>query len=156
MANPTATSSLPFIYTLILTTVEPIFATLGAIMALSDPASYLAAMSRDGVAFSAPTAFLYTELAGAWLYFAFVEVVVLRLYDDLRLWRLLCAGMLLSDAAYAHSAAQAVGGWASWAALAEWTAMDCWVFATTAPMLAVRVLLVLGVGVRTGKGKKGE
>lgn len=153
MATVPATSSVPFIYTLVLTTIEPIFASLGAAMALTDPASYLSAMSRDSVAFSGPTTFLYTELAGAWLYFAFVEAVVLRLYDDLRLWRLLCAGMLLSDAAYAHSAAQAVGGWRAWAAVGEWSTMDWWVLATTAPMLAVRVLLVLGVGVKKGNGK---
>ena len=67
-------------------------------------------MTRALGTFRADTRFLYTELAGAWLYFAFVEVIVLRLFDDLRLWRLLCLGMLLSDVPYFYSTAQAVGG----------------------------------------------
>jgi hypothetical protein len=144
-------ASFPFAYRLILTTVEPLFATLGALLAFRNPAGYLATMTRGAARFAPDSAFLYTELGGAWLYFAFAEAVVLRVYrDDARLWRLLCAGMLLSDAAYCHSAAQAVGGWATWARLADWTKEDWIVFWTTAPMLATRVLVVLGIGVRRG------
>jgi hypothetical protein len=97
---------------------------------------------------------LYTELGGAWLYFAFVEAVVLRQFDDLRLWRLLCAAMLLSDVAYCHSVAQAVGGWGPWLVLSDWTVADHAVFWSTAPFALVRVLVVLGVGVRNVPGKK--
>ncbi|KAK1764944.1 hypothetical protein QBC33DRAFT_456243 [Phialemonium atrogriseum] len=152
-----ATASIPFTYRLILTTLEPLFATSGAILAFRTPGQYLSTMTRHSTAFADNTTFLYTELGGAWLYFAFVEAVVLRAFDDLRLWQLLCAGMLLSDAAYCHSAAQAVGGWGSWATLSEWTVEDWVVLVTTAPMVLVRVLIVLGVGVRHARlGEKIE
>jgi len=144
-----ASAAIPFAYRLILTTVEPLLAAGGALLVLRTPAEYLSTMTRGSGAFAAGSTFLYTELGGAWLYFAFVEAVVLRVFDDVRLWRLLCAGMLLSDAAYCHSAAQAVGGWAAWAHLAAWTSEDHLVFWTTAPMVLVRILVVLGVGVRT-------
>lgn len=143
-----ATSSIPLAYRLLITTVEPALALGGALLALTTPAAYLATMTRDTGIFTSNSEFLYTELGGAWLYFAFVEAVVLRLHDDLRLWRVLCLGMLLSDVAYCHSAAQAVGGWGSWAMLADWTAQDWVVLVTTAPMVLARLLIVLGVGVR--------
>ncbi len=123
-------------------------------MAATKPAAYLSTMTRGAGTFAAGDAFLYTELTGAWLFFAFVEAVVLRVYDDLALWRLLCAGMLLSDAAYVHSAAQAVGGWSAWATLAEWTTDDWIVLATTAPPVLVRILIVLGIGIRRQQAER--
>ena len=143
-----ASSSIPFIYRLVLTTIEPVFAASGALLAFRNPGGYLSTMTRSSASFAPSTTFLYTELGGAWLYFAFVEAVVLRRLDDLRLWRYLCAGMLLSDVAYCHSAAQAVGGWAAWALLSDWRSDDWLVFITTAPMVLVRILIILGVGIR--------
>lgn len=151
-----ATASLPSIYRLTLTTLEPLFALNGALLAFVTPQSYLSTMTRETAVFTPETRFLYTELGGAWLYFAFVEAVVLRQYDDLRLWRLLCAAMLLSDVAYCHSVAQAVGGWGPWLALSDWTVADHAVFWSTAPCALVRVLVVLGVGVKRVSGKKTE
>ena len=78
-----ATASLPSIYRLILTTIEPLAALNGALLAFFTPQTYLSTMTRDAAAFRPDTRFLYTELGGAWLYFAFVEAVVLRRFDDL-------------------------------------------------------------------------
>ena len=147
-APVSATASIPYIYRLVLTTIEPFFAVGGAILVFRKPGDYLSTMSRSSATFIPSTTFLYTELGGAWLYFTFVEAVVLRRFDDLNLWKYLCLGMLLSDAAYCHSAAQAVGGWKAWASLADWTAEDYLVFVTTAPMVLVRILIILGVGVK--------
>lgn len=143
-----ATATVPLLYRFLITTIEPALAVGGALLAFGQPSAYLSTMTRHAGTFSSDTAFLYTELGGAWLYFSFVEVVVLRLYDDLRLWRVLCVGMLLSDAAYCHSAAQAVGGWGPWVTFGDWTVEDWVVLITTAPMVLARLLLVLGVGVR--------
>ncbi|KAL1895058.1 hypothetical protein Sste5346_005480 [Sporothrix stenoceras] len=148
----TAAHPVPFLYRLILNTLEPFFAAAGAIMVFRDPGSYLSTMTRHSIAYPAhqgdAAAFVYTQLGGGWLYFAFVEAVVLRTYpNDTRLWRYLFMGMLLSDAAYAHGCAQALGGWAVWADLTLWTAEDWTVFWTTAPPLLARICFVLGVGV---------
>ncbi|CAK7232249.1 hypothetical protein SCUCBS95973_008197 [Sporothrix curviconia] len=141
-----------WVYRLIFNTIEPICAGVGGLFIFYDPGSYLVTMTRHAAQYPANAgpvaAFLYTQLGGGWLYFAFVEAVILRIYaTDMRLWRLLCMGMLLSDAAYAHGCAQAVGSWANWADLSAWTVEDWTVFWTTAPMLAARICFVLGVGV---------
>jgi hypothetical protein len=148
-----ATGSIPFIYRLIITTIEPLMSINGALMALYTPQKYLATMTRDKAIFAPDTTFLYTELAGAWLYLTFVEAVVMRMFDDLRLWRVLCAGMLLSDVAYHHSAAQAVGSWSLYIDVAQWATMDWAVFLSNVITILPRILIVLGVGIKTSLGK---
>ncbi|KAK1979847.1 hypothetical protein LZ30DRAFT_596007 [Colletotrichum cereale] len=147
-ATVSAKAAVPGIYQFIFMTLEPIFALLGAVMVLHTPNQYLAGVTRNAIPYAPNTQFLYTQLGGGWLFFAFVEGVVLRLFDDLNLWRVVCAGMLLSDAAYLHSTAQAVGGWELWLDRSKWTVEDYIILYTTAPMLIVRVLIVFGIGVR--------
>ncbi|WQF85860.1 hypothetical protein CDEST_10874 [Colletotrichum destructivum] len=146
-----ASAAVPGIYQFIFITLEPIFALLGAVMVLHAPHQYLAGMTRNSMPYAASTRFLYTQLGGGWLFFAFTEGVVLRLFDDLNLWRVVCAGMLLSDAAYCHGTAQAVGGWEVWLDRSTWTVEDYTVFFTTAPMVLVRILIVLGIGISVPK-----
>lgn len=114
----------------------------------------MSTMTRGAGFLAADSTFLYTELGGAWLYFAFVEIVVLRVFDDVRLWRFLCAGMLLSDLTWCLSAAEAVGGWPAWADLGAWTTQDHLIFWTSAPIALIRILIVLGVGMRRTELKK--
>lgn len=143
-----AKAALPFTYRLIITTIEPAFAVMGSILVLSDPATYIGSVTRHLVTYTPDTTFLYTGLGGAWLYFAFVEAVVLRLIDDLFLWRVLCFGMLFSDFTFLHSMAQAVGGWGVYSDLAGWTVEDWAGMAATAPMVLTRIFIVLGIGLR--------
>lgn len=86
MPAPAVTASakvaVPFLYRLILLTIEPLFAVMGSLLVLTDPATYASSVTRHSVTFSPDTTFLYTALAGAWLYFAFVEAVVLRATDE--------------------------------------------------------------------------
>lgn len=147
-SSPSAKAALPFIYRLVLLTIEPAFAVMGSILVLTNPAFYAGSVTRHALSFAPDTTFLYTGLGGAWLYFAFVEAVVLRLIDDLFLWRVLCFGMLFSDFTFIHSMAQAVGGWDVYSNLAEWTAEDWAGMAGTAPMVLIRILIVLGIGLR--------
>jgi len=141
-----ATEVLPFSYRLMLNTIEPILAFNGAMTTLFSPQWYLSMLSRDAIPFEPRTSFLYTELTGAWLMFAFNEALVLRLVDDIRIWTLLCWGMLLSDLCYCHSCAQAVGGWSEWAKVGDWTAGDWMVLVTTFSPMLVRILVVLKIG----------
>ncbi|TDZ54262.1 hypothetical protein CTRI78_v006463 [Colletotrichum trifolii] len=151
-----ASAAVPLLYQLVFMTIEPIFALLGAVMNLHTPHQYFAGVTRNAQPFTPNTAFVFTQLGGAWMYIAFVEGVVLRLCDDLKLWRLVCAGMLLSDAAYVHGTAQAVGGWDVWLRYSGWTVEDHVIFWSTLPMVLVRILMVLGIGVKTSRGGKGK
>ncbi|KAJ4385450.1 hypothetical protein N0V93_009878 [Gnomoniopsis smithogilvyi] len=154
--TPSAKATLPFIYRLIILTIEPAFAVMGSMLVLSNPAMYAGSVTRHSVTFTPDTTFLYTGLGGAWLYFAFVEAVVLRLIDDLFLWRVLCFGMLFSDFLFLHSMAQAVGGWAIYSDLTGWTAEDWAGMAGTAPMVLTRIFIVLGIGFRRDKSLQGS
>lgn len=143
-----ATTSLPSAYRLVITTLEPLIVSGGVLQTLNSPQDYLTIMTRSAVPYDPRTRFLYTELAASWLFFLFLEVFLLRHLDDLRVWRWVCFGVLLQDAAYSWSVAQAVGGWGVWVDLWAWEATDWLVFWTTAPAIVVRVLVVLGVGVK--------
>ncbi len=136
------------LYRLSITTIEPLFAVMGSLLVFRDPGTYLSTMTRDLVPFTTGSKFIYTTMGGSWLYFAFVEAVVMRLFDDVRLWRVLCAGMLFSDAAYCYAIAQALGGWAVWLDVTGWTKEDHAMFWATAPLVLVRILLVLGIGLQ--------
>ena len=96
-----ASETIPYLYRFPLLWLEPLFALNGAILVYFGAGTYLNTMTRGVLNAVTPSDhFIYTELAGGWLYFAFTEGVVLRLVDDRRTWRLLCMGMLLSDIAY--------------------------------------------------------
>lgn len=151
-----ASATIPFAYRLILTTIEPIVALGGAAQLLLSPATYLAILTRNRGTFTDDSAFLYTEVGGAVLYFTFIGAVVLRCFGDARLWRLVYSGMLLSDAAYCHSVAQAVGGWASYSRIQDWTVEDYLHFMFTAFVVLTRILVVLGIGLKTGSAGSGH
>jgi hypothetical protein len=152
-----ASTALPAIYRLTLLVLEPLFALNGAYMTCT-PQAYVSAIAHNAALYRPANQFLYTQLGGAWLLFAFNEAVVMRLVDDLRVWRLLCWGMLVSDVCYRVSSVQAVGGTARMLDLGAWNAFDWAVFASAVGPMLVRVLIVAGVGVETeeGKAKKGE
>lgn len=82
MASTSAKAAVPFVFRLILLTIEPLFAVMGSILVFTDPATYASSVTRHSVTFSPDTTFLYTSLGGAWLYFAFMEAVILRLTDE--------------------------------------------------------------------------
>lgn len=141
-----ASTTIPWLFRFLLLNLEPFFALGGVFLALFKPGDYLSTMTRESLTSIQPAShFIYVSLAGGWLHFAFTEAVVLRLVDDVRVWRLLCIGMLLSDVLYLHSTAEALGGWAEYARLAGWTARDWVVAVTTVPFLLTRVGVVVGV-----------
>lgn len=77
-----AKTAVPFVYRLILLTIEPFFAVMGSILVFRDPATYAGSTTRHLVSFTPDTKFLYTALGGSWLFFAFVEAVILRFFDE--------------------------------------------------------------------------
>ena len=57
--------------------------------------------------------------------------------------------MLISDALYCHSVAEALGGWSVWLKVTEWTSEDWIVAVTTLPFVITRLLIVMGIGDRS-------
>ena len=150
MSSPTASATIPWLWRFLLLNVEPM-CTLGGFLLLTlTPTTYTSSMTRHALTTIDPASeFIYTQLLGGWLHFAFTEGVVLRFVDDYRVWRLLCVGMLVSDALFLHSCAQAIGGWGVWVRVWGWSGDDWAVTVSTLPFVVVRVLIVGGVGLRT-------
>lgn len=148
MPTPTrATAALPPLYRHLLINIESSLALGGVLLALISPSTYINNLTRssaDTIALDPRTQFIYTQLAGGWLVVVFLEAVVLRYVDDLRVWRLVCAAILCSDLLYVHSLAQAVGGWAAWVAVSHWSASEWVALVTTWPFVAVRLAVVCG------------
>ncbi|KAJ6789124.1 hypothetical protein PWT90_08322 [Aphanocladium album] len=138
-----ATATVPFAIRFILTVFEPLDALNRAWMcACTTPSSYLTIMTRDALPFTKSETFMYTTVGRSAIYFGFIEAVVLRVFGDVRLWRYMCAGILINDAIYCHAIAQAVGGWAVWLDVASWTRDDHMVFWSTWPLIIIRVRLL--------------
>lgn len=150
MNHPTkASSTIPYLYRFLLLNLEPLFALNGAVLVFLLPGTYVSTMTRGVVASTQPsTSFIYTELAGGWLHLSFTEGIMLRTVDDLRVWKLVSAAILLSDVMYCHSCAEALGGWGVWINVMEWTTADWVVALGTWPFLLVRLAIVLGIGVK--------
>ncbi|KOS22368.1 hypothetical protein ESCO_001624 [Escovopsis weberi] len=149
MSAVPASKVVPGFFRHALITVEPIAAVTGAAICLLKPHSYTELMTQGLGAYASDTKFLYTTIAGAWLHFAFIEAVVMRAYDDLRLWRMCCAAMVLSDLLYCLSAIEAVGGWAVWSQFGNWTAHDWTVMLGTVPPASIRLCILLGIGMKS-------
>lgn len=149
-----ASAALPYAYRWVITTLEPLIVLGGILHTMTNPADFLATMTRDSVPYDPRTHFLYTELAGAWILLLFLEVFALRHLDDLRVWRWVCFGVALQDAFFLWSVAEALGGWEVWKDVAGWERTDWLVFWTTAPAVIVRVLILLGIGVKEARPKR--
>jgi hypothetical protein len=149
-----ASTSIPYLPRLLLTSIEPVFALGGVLQLLTNPHFYTATLSRSETSSIHPaaqgTSWIYTQLAGGWLLVAYLEAVALRLNDDVRVWRIVCAGILLSDLCYCWGAAQASGGWAEHVKVTEWTGLEWLAAVTTWPFVLVRLGIVGGLW---GEGK---
>lgn len=147
--SPTASATIPWLWRFLLLNVEPL-CTIGGFLVLTfAPTVYTSSMTRHTLTTIDPASeFIYTQLVGGWLHFAFIEGVVLRFVDDYRVWRLSCLGMLVSDAFFLHSCAQAIGGWGVWLQVGGWSVDDWAVTVSTLPFVLARVLIVSGIGLR--------
>lgn len=109
-----ATDAIPPLIRTLITTLEPLLALSGAVLLLTHPQLYLSSLTRNTATSDPSQQWIYTQLAGGWLLIVFLEAVLLRLVDDVRVWRLVCWALLASDVCYTHACALAVGGWGEW------------------------------------------
>ena len=158
MSSPVkASATIPYLCRFLLLNVESLFALNGAVLVFLRAGLYASTMTRGAIASTRSSEhFVYTELAGGWLHLSFTEGVILRMVDDLRVWKLVCSAILLSDIMYCHSCAEALGGWSVWFNVLEWTAADWVVALSTWPFVLVRLAIVLGIGVKQPKTNKSK
>ncbi|KAH8593495.1 hypothetical protein B0O99DRAFT_627342 [Bisporella sp. PMI_857] len=144
-------SQIPFIYCLIFNYIEPLFATLGAIQALTFP-SKLLEFSVPSVIYTPAMKPLFSQMAGSWLMFAFHDVVTLRVYQSPQVWKHILFAALLSDLGYTYSLVQSMGPvW--FFDPRKWDVANSFAIVSTLVPLVAKVLFVCGVGLQSKEGR---
>ncbi len=144
--------------------IEPVLALNGALLLCLSPGRFLAAMSPRAASASvggndslADVRVLTDQLAILQLLFAFNVGVLLRATRDAGVWRVACAGMLMSDVLHVLASVRelARGGQGS-VGVGAWRAEEWVNFGVLVGMGLVRLAVVMGVGMmaaRSGKDK---
>jgi hypothetical protein len=142
--------NIPFWYRLWQLYLEPI-AALGGTYHLhwvpEEYFSYMPATSR----YTATSQIVYDQLASTYLLFAFIEGVVLRVVDDIRVWRYIVFGLALCDAGHIY-AAWCEMGTEMVLSPGLWSQKDFLTNFLNVLPFVTRVAFLLGVGVK-GDGK---
>ncbi|CAM1508423.1 Fc.00g052710.m01.CDS01 [Cosmosporella sp. VM-42] len=146
---------IPIYYRIPLTIIEPPLALAGALMLHFTPDAFLTSMTP---AAASPEALrsvrILTDQLGIFeLIFAFNCAIVLRCTRDPRVWRVMCAGMLLSDVLHTGASVRELG-WAVTLSPASWRSEEWINFGVLGVMGLVRLGVVLGIGLGSGEGEK--
>lgn len=139
----------PAFYRIFFTWMDPIICVWGAYLDFFDPTLVLSSHIPN-LPHDVGHAMILRQRGGGMLYFGFITAVLLRYTTDLAIWRIVQFACLMVDFTYfwgAFGALSAQGrlGWQSWRA-EDWGAL-----AITGTATLVRVLFLMGVGLRGGK-----
>ncbi|PWI66357.1 hypothetical protein PCL_05055 [Purpureocillium lilacinum] len=143
--------------------VEPVLALNGALLLFLSPGRFLAAMSPRAASASvggndslADVRVLTDQLAILQLLFAFNVGVLLRATRDAGVWRVACAGMLMSDVLHVLASVRelARGGGQRSVGVGTWRAEEWVNFGVLVGMGLVRLAVVMGVGMRAARSGK--
>ncbi|KAF1838603.1 hypothetical protein BDW02DRAFT_564705 [Decorospora gaudefroyi] len=98
----------PFVYVLWHLYLEPLCALAGVYQLHFMPRLYFSFMPSTSI-YSSASQITYDQLASCYLFFAFIEGVLLRVVDDERIWRWIVFGLLLSDLGHCYAAWSEMG-----------------------------------------------
>lgn len=137
-------SSLPLVYRVLFLYFEPMGALLGSLLLHFSPQKFLTTMRPDLV-YDAMHQVVYDMLAATYVLFAFNEAVILRLTNDLRIWKALLCGILLCDAIHLYGSCSALGNSVFWNPLL-WRWEDAVNLGSLWLQGAIRVAFIYGLG----------
>jgi hypothetical protein len=145
---------IPFAYRALFLYFEPLAALSGALLLHFRPEVFLNTMSP--VAKYAPdNQVIYEQVAATYTLFAFNEAVILRITNDLRIWKALLIGILICDAIHLYGSWVALGGAIFWD-IRSWRAEDWANLGTLWGQAAVRVAFLAGIGLKGAESVKRE
>ena len=101
-------TQIPLLYRILLLWYEPLSAINGAFLCHWNPTFFLRTMS-DSAVYAPSHQVIFDQLAATYTLFAFNEAVVLRLTNDLRIWKAMVAGILLCDLVHLYGSWAAMG-----------------------------------------------
>ncbi|KAK8086935.1 hypothetical protein PG994_001909 [Apiospora phragmitis] len=137
-------SPIPLTYRIIFNYAEPLMATLGAVQAVVAPRDLLR-LSLPSVPYTTAMYPLFSQMCGAWLMFAFHDVVTLRIYQHVHIWKHILGAAILSDLGYVASLVQSMGlAW--FCSPLRWDGANAFTVVSTLLPLLAKIFFVLGVG----------
>jgi hypothetical protein len=97
----TKSPGIPVLYRFVFLYFEPAGALLASVLLHFHPQPFLSAMSA-AAAYTANNQVVYDMLAATYILFAFNEAVLLRLTNDMTIWKTVLCGILLCDAVHLY------------------------------------------------------
>lgn len=151
----------PWPYILFFHYIEPIATLIGAYYAQFRKHDYLLLTHASsapllGSTLPASTSIVLTQLANLYAMFAVNEALVLRVTNDMRVWRAVLFGLLLADLGHLYSVAE-LGNGIYWD-IVGWNSIHWGNIAFVYCGAATRICFLLGIGLSEGSRtrKKGK
>ncbi|KAF2644374.1 hypothetical protein P280DRAFT_467008 [Massarina eburnea CBS 473.64] len=156
-STATYTATLPsisLVYRVWLLYLEPVFALNGAALCVFAPALFLNTFSPH-LTYAPSNQIIYDQLAATYALFAFNQAIVLRVAQDIRVWKAILGGILMCDTVHL---------WAGWKVMVQegntwpmgWRAED-WVAVLLLVLPgAMRVAFLMDVGIGKMGAEEGE
>jgi hypothetical protein len=148
-----STEAVPFYYQLFLLYIEPFSTLVGAFYAFFKPAIYLELTHSPSATppfVPLGTRIVLSQLGNLYLLFAINEALVLRSTNDLKVWRAMVIGLLITDFGHLYSVSP-LGPEMYWNAM-KWNAIDWGNVAFVYCGATTRIAFLSGVGFEVPSG----
>lgn len=142
---------IPLVYRFLFLYFEPAGALLGSLLMHFHPQPFLTTMA-PALTYMESHQVVYDVLAATYVLFAFNEAVVLRMTDDLTIWKTMLLGILLCDAIHLYGSWSALGSDVFWNPL-NWRWEDAVNLGSLWIQGALRVAFIREVGFSTRVSK---
>ncbi|KAH6985386.1 hypothetical protein EDB80DRAFT_821918 [Ilyonectria destructans] len=146
--------NIPFAYRALFLYFEPVGAFVGALLLHFRPSSFLNVMA-PAAKYAPDNQIIYDQLAATYTLFAFNEAIILRITNDLRVWRGILIGILVCDAIHLFGSWAALGGAVFWDPR-TWMLEDWVNLVSLWGQAAVRLAFVAGIGLELAVTRKQE
>ncbi|TLS29221.1 hypothetical protein PpBr36_01696 [Pyricularia pennisetigena] len=136
---------IPTLYRIMLSWVEPAFCASGTVLATFDPTRYIDTMTTN-FAYDPPVhRILLDQIGAVYLLMAFNSAVVLRVTDDLRVWKAVMGGIWVSDMLHIWATVKELGVDVILNPL-SWRAVDWINLGILVGMMLLRIAFIFEVG----------
>lgn len=147
-----AALKIPLAYQAIFLYFEPFAAFIGAILCHFNPELFLNTMSPTAV-YAPSNQVVFDQVAATYTLFAFNEAIVLRVANDIRVWKMILIGILICDAIHLYASYLALGAVVFWDPRL-WRWEDAVNLGSLWGQAAFRVAFLLDIGLDKSTEKK--
>ncbi|UPK95461.1 hypothetical protein LCI18_006396 [Fusarium solani-melongenae] len=141
-----ALSNIPTLYRLVFLYLEPFLAIGAAIQTHFAPRVFLNTMSQTSK-YAPDNQVIYDQVAALYTLFAFNEAVLLRLTDDIRVWKGVFVGIFICDILHLYASWASLGNDVFWNPLA-WRVEDWANLGALWGLGVIRIAFLTGLGLQ--------